>query len=309
MLPVNTTLGDGAISLPRRIPTSLRWRMLWARWLILPISLWQMTFYLIPFTVLFLTSFWIMKDYRLTTTWTLQNYQVFFTDVIYYKPLFVSLWFTTTTVLITIAVAYPLAYGLAFLIPRRLRVIALVAIIAPFWTNYLVRAYAWQTILANNGLLNYLLLRLQIITEPLNVLYTLVAARIGMVHFLLAITTLVLYSALEGIDRNLLEAADDLGAGRFRSFVEVVLPLSSGGLVAGAMFSFVIAFADFVSPSVLGGQSQRLFPQVIVDAVQWTVNWPRASAFATIMVLTILTVVGLFARWMRFVGIGGAMES
>jgi ABC-type spermidine/putrescine transport system permease subunit I len=280
----------------------------WAWWFLLPISLWQAVFYLASAAFLVLASFWIMKDYRLTPIWTLQNYIVFFKEFIYFKAYLTSLVFATTTVLITIVVAYPFAYALVFVLPRRLLAVALIAVIAPFWTNYLVRAYAWQLILANNGILNYVLLQLRIITEPLDILYTLMAARIGLIHFLLAIMTLILYSTLDGIDKRLLEAAADLGAGRLRTFTEVILPLSSGGLVAGAMFIFVLAFADFVSPAVLGGQAQRVFPQLVVDAVQWTVNWPQASAFAVIMVTTILTIVGVFARWMRFAGFGRAIE-
>ncbi len=291
-----------------RMGPGAAWRVRSAWWFLLPISLWQAIFYLASAAFLFLASFWVMKDYKLVPSWTLANYAAFFQEFIYRKAYLTSLAFATTTVLITVAVAYPFAYALVFVVPRRVLTVALVAVIAPFWTNYLVRAYAWQVILANNGILNYLLLRLRLITEPLDILYTLVAARIGLVHFLMAIMTLILYTTLDGIDKNLLEAADDLGATRFRTFWEVILPLSSGGLVAGGMFVFVLAFADFVSPAVLGGQAQRVFPQLIVDAVQWTVNWPQASAFAVIMVVTILAIVGLFARWMQFAGFGRRVE-
>ncbi|MDR7428097.1 MAG: ABC transporter permease [Armatimonadota bacterium] len=276
----------------------------WALWLLLPITTWQVLFYLTPALFLLLASFWVMREYRLTPAWTLQNYRVFFQEFMYLKAYVLSLGFATSTVLLTVLVAYPFAYALAFCVPPRARLVALVAVIAPFWTNYLVRGYAWQTILANNGVLNYLLLRLGVISAPLDILYTLTAARIGLVHFLLAIMTLILYSTLEGIDKSLLEAAADLGANRLRAFTEVIFPLSSGGLVAGSMFTFVLAFADFVSPAVLGGQAQRVFPQLVVDAVQWTVNWPQASAFAVIMVVTILGTIAVFGRWMRFAGFG-----
>ncbi|MDR7465032.1 MAG: ABC transporter permease, partial [Armatimonadota bacterium] len=184
----------------------------WALWLLLPITTWQVLFYLTPALFLLLASFWVMREYRLTPAWTLQNYRVFFQEFMYLKAYVLSLGFATSTVLLTVLVAYPFAYALAFCVPPRARLVALVAVIAPFWTNYLVRGYAWQTILANNGVLNYLLLRLGVISAPLDILYTLTAARIGLVHFLLAIMTLILYSTLEGIDKSLLEAAADLGA-------------------------------------------------------------------------------------------------
>lgn len=173
------------------------------------------------------------------------------------------------------------------------------AILASFWTNYLVRAYSWQIILANNGVVNYALTVLGLIKEPLDILYTPKAATIGLVHYLLAIMTFNIYTTLENIDKRLIEAAKDLGAGSFQTFWKITLPLSSGGLVTGAMFIFVLTFADFVSPSVLGGQNQRVFPQLVVDAVQWNINWPMASAFAVIMVATILIILALLSRWMN----------
>ncbi len=273
----------------------------WTLWFLLPLTLWEVLFYVIPIGLMVLASLWTMRQYRLVPAWTLQHYTVFFTDPVYYKAYMTSLRFAVVTVLVTIALAYPFAYGLAFLVPRRVRVVALIAVVAPFWTNYLVRAYSWQIVLAPSGPLNYVLQRLHLTHAPVNVLYTLAAARVGLVHFLLAIMTLMLYTTLENIDATLLEAAADLGAGRLRTFVEVVLPLSYPGLVAGTMFVFVFAFADFISPAVLGGQAQRVFPQVIVDAVQWTVNWPQGAAFAVIMTATILGVVAALGwagrRW------------
>lgn len=274
---------------------------LWALWFLLPLTLWEVVFYLIPIGLMMLASVWTMNQYRLAPTWTLHHYAVFFTDPVYYKAYLTSLRFAVVTVLVTVVLAYPFAYGLAFLVPPRVRVVALIAVVAPFWTNYLVRGYSWQIVLAPSGPLNYVLQRLHLTHAPVHVLYSLAAARIGLVHFLLAIMTLMLYTTLENIDQTLLEAAADLGAGRLRTFLEVILPLSLPGLVAGTMFVFVFAFADFISPAVLGGQAQRVFPQVIVDAVQWTVDWPQGASFAVIMTATILGVVAALGwvgrRW------------
>jgi spermidine/putrescine transport system permease protein len=269
-----------------------------AAWLA-PISGWMLFFYVLPVGFIFLASFMTTENYQLTPNWTLANYRFLFAQEMYYKAFFTSLWLTVKAVVFTILLAYPLGYALAFVVPKRWRPVLLVAIIAPFWTNYLVRAYSWQTILANKGMLNYMLLSLGVIKEPLEILYTHTATTIGLIHYLLAIMTLNIYTTLENIDKRLLEAARDLGANRWQTFWRVTLPLSSGGLITGAMFIFVLAFADFVSPSVLGGQTERVFPQLVVDAVQWNINWPMASAFAVIMVATILIVLAGLSRWLK----------
>ena len=265
-------------------------------WL-LPLSGWMAFFYLIPLFFIIFTSFKTMVDYRLTNEYTLQNYIVIFTNPLYLKALGTSLWLAFRVVLITAAIAYPLGMVLAFVVPKRRRLLFLVLIIAPFWTSYLIRAYSWFIVLGNNGIVNVLLMKLGIITQPITILYTNTATMIGLVHYLMPIMTLNIYNTLENIDHNLLEAANDLGARGLKSFFYVILPLSAGGLVSGMMFIFILAFADFVSPATLGGQSVRVFPQLIVDSVQWNINWPLASSLSIVMIATIflvLIVISLF---------------
>lgn len=262
-------------------------------------------FYAAPLLYVIGMSFWTMKDFRLVQEWTLENYRYIFSESMYLRAYITSLDLSLGSVALTVLLAYPLAYCLAFVVAPKYRPVLLVAIIAPFWTNYLVRAYSWQTILSGAGVLNHLLTSIGLIEEPLEILFTPQATVIGLVHYLLAIMTLNLYTTLENIDPRLLEASQDLGANRLQTFFKVTLPLSSGGLVSGSMFIFVLAFADFISPSVLGGQTQRVFPQLIVDAVQWTVDWPRASAFAVIMVATILIIAGLLGKRLSVAGVGG----
>jgi spermidine/putrescine transport system permease protein len=266
---------------------------------LLPLALWQAFFYGVPLLFIVLSSFWRMTNYRLTPDWTLANYAQILGETMYRQAYFASLQLSVTVVAITILIAYPLAYTIAYVVPKRHRLMLLIAVIAPFWTNYLVRAYSWQLILSDNGVLNYLLLYLGLVEQPIRILYTSLATGIGLVHFLVPLMTLNLYSTLENIEGNLIEAAGDLGAGRLRTFFEVILPLSAPGLASGGTFIFVLAFADFVSPAVLGGQAQRMFPQLVVDAIQWMVNYPLAAAFALIMVLTILAVAGVFMRLVR----------
>ncbi|HET7092654.1 MAG TPA: ABC transporter permease [Thermomicrobiales bacterium] len=264
---------------------------------LLPLTLWEAVFYFVPAVLLFFTSFWVMQRYQLVADWTLANYQQVFGKRIYFDAYLTSIWLSVSTVLIAVALAYPAAYAVAFVVPPRWQRACMIAMIIPFWTNYLVRAYAWQLVLANNGLINYVLLQTGLRTEPVKILYTHVATRIGLVHFLVVLLTLALYTRMESIDRNLLEAARDLGASRLRAFFEVIVPLTRGAAITGVMFIFVLAFADFISPAVLGGQTRRVFPQLVVDAIQNDVNYPLAAAFATVMVATILLVVGVLSRF------------
>lgn len=267
-----------------------------ARWL-LPMTGWMTVFYLIPLAFIILTSFRTMANYQLTNVFTLESYKTIFTDPMYLRALGTSLSLAVRVVLITTLIAYPTAMVLVFVVPKKWRTFFLVLVIAPFWTSYLIRAYSWFIVLGNNGILNRVLEGIGLIREPLEILYTGTATTIGLVHYLMPIMTLTVYTTLENIDPKLLEAANDLGAGGLRSFFYVILPLSSAGLVNGMMFIFILAFADFVSPATLGGQQQRVFPQLIVDSVQWNINWPLAAALSIVMIAAIFLVLLVLAAF------------
>jgi spermidine/putrescine transport system permease protein len=262
---------------------------------LLPIAVWQVVFYVIPAGLLVLASFWTLRDFSLVADWTLDNYRQVFSRRSYLDAYLTSLWLTASVVLICVVLAYPAAYALAFVVPRNWQRFFMIAMILPFWANYIVRAYAWQLVLANRGLVNYILQWAGLRDEPVTLLYTHIATRIGLVHFLVVLLTLALYTRMESLDRSLVEAARDLGAGPFRAFVEVVFPLTRAALMTGVMFIFVLAFADYVSPAILGGQTRRVFPQLVVDAIQNEVAWTLAAAFAMVMVATILVVVGVLS--------------
>ena len=163
---------------------------------LLPITGWQIFFYLVPLAFLMVISFWMTKDYQIVSTWNLENYKAVFTDPLVRVAFFRSLGITLTTLVITILAAYPFAYSLDFKVPIKYRHVILIAIIAPFWTNYLVRVYSWQLILGGSGVVNHMLSFLGIIDSPLNILYTHIATRIGLLHFLISVMILNLYGTL-----------------------------------------------------------------------------------------------------------------
>jgi len=254
---------------------------------LLPITGFEIFFYLAPLAFLLIISFWMTKDYQAVPIWNLENYRLVFTDPLVRVAFLRSLVITLTTLGITILVAYPFAYGLVFKVPPKYRQLILVAIIAPFWTNYLVRSYSWQLILGGNGVINHLLISIGIIHSPLNILYTHVATRIGLLHFLVTVMVLNLYGTLDSIDKSLIEAASDLGAGPFRNFLWITFPLSLPGLSVGTVFVFIFSFTDFIAPSVLGGGTKPVFSQKVVDAAHWTANYSLASALSMAMILAI----------------------
>ena len=263
---------------------------------ILPITAWEILFFFLPVSLVFVVSFLYVKELKLVYDWTLRNYATVFSNIPYWSAYLRSFRLSLTAVFISALLAYPLAYTIAFVINAKYRRLLIVAMIIPFWTNYLIRSYAWQTILANNGLLNQVLKSLRIIDEPITILYTHTATEIGFIYFYMVLMTMLLYSSMESINRSLLEAARDLGAGRFRTFTEVILPLTYPGLIAGSIFVFIMSFGDFVGPSILGGGKSPVFTQMIVDEIQGTVNLSMASALAVIMVVTILFILILFLK-------------
>ena len=261
---------------------------------LLPITLWEILFFLLPVCLIFVVSFLSVKELRLVYEWTFKNYVTVFSNAPYWSAYLRSFRLSFTAVFISALLAYPLAYSIAFVIKAKYRRLLMVGMIIPFWTNYLIRSYAWQTILSNNGLLNQMLKVLRIIDEPITILYSHTATEIGFVYFYMVLVTMLLYSSMESINPSLLEAASDLGAGRFRTFIEVILPHTYTGLIAASMFVFIMSFGDFVGPSILGGGKSPVFTQMIVDEIQGTVNLSMASALAMIMVVTILLILVLF---------------
>lgn len=263
---------------------------------LVPLLSWQLVFYAVPLGLLALASFWVLDRNRLVPTWTLANYAEVFDKAYYLQAWIESVWLTATIVVTAGVLGYLVAYTIAFLVPARWQTVVLVAIVAPFWTNYLVRAYSWSIVLAGAGPINFILVNLGIIDGPIQILYTPFATRLGLTHFLSVLVALFVYTRIQALDRRLLEAASDLGASVWQTFTDVVLPLTASALKVALTVVVVFAFADYISPAVLGGQNPPLFSQLIVDSIMDNTNWPQAAAFAIVMVLSIFAIAGAVSR-------------
>ena len=209
-------------------------------------------------------------------------------DPLYSRILGYSLYTAAVTTLATILIGYPLAYYIAR-VPERQRSIYLFLILVPFWTNFIIRIYAWIMILRTEGLLNTFLINIGLIKVPLDILYTPTAVLIGMVYEFLPFMVLPLYTSLEKIEMAQLEAAADLGARPWRAFLRITFPLSVPGMIAGSILVFIPAMGMFVVPDLMGGAKTVLVGNLIRNQFLTAREWPFGSAAS--MVLLLLTLV------------------
>ncbi len=264
--------------------------------LLSPGLLWLVLFFALPLLIILIYSF-MTNGPRGNIVWqfTLEQYSTLFTRSIYVNAYLRSIWVSLLTTLACLLLGYPLAL---FIVrqPARWRTPLLFLILIPFWTNFLVRIYAWQIILSNNGLINSALGNLGL--PQLNLLNTEGATLLGLVYGELPFMVLPLYAAIDRFDFTLLEAAADLGASRWRGFLRVMLPMTMPGIAAGSVLVFIPTLGQFVVSELLGGAKvdylgnliQRLFLRSNPP------NWPLGSAMAMAMMLVLLVLILLYFR-------------
>jgi spermidine/putrescine transport system permease protein len=250
---------------------------------------WQAAFFLAALVFLVLMSFWIVQDYQLTRSYTLDNWtglleSGLFREIYVRTFIYASVAAVTATVL-----AFPFAYALAFKVSPAARRLALMLLITPFFTNYVLRTYSWQVILADDGIVNQALG--QIGLGPITLLGTPFATGVGYLTYFFPLVTILLLLSLVNVDRNLVEAANNLGAGRVRSVFTVVIPSAKIGIVFALGFAFILAFGDFIAPSLLGSQKTVTLPILINSVIKSGADFPQAATVALVMVITLLVVV------------------
>lgn len=233
------------------------------------------------------------------------QYIRFFTDPYYLKMLWRSVYIGVVVSFICLLLGYSLAYGVARAQPER-RFMLLMLIALPLLTSAVIRNFGWIIILGRKGILNQMLLGIGVIHKPLELLYTPTGVIIALVHVMLPYMVLVLYSVLEGMDRNLESAASNLGASRMKVFWLITLPLSKEGIVAGTLLVFSITLSFFVTPSLIGGTKVKLMATEIYNQTINLLNWPYASAMGVILLLTMLVVTNLYRRALSRRTSGGA---
>jgi putrescine transport system permease protein len=208
-------------------------------------------------------------------------------QTLYIESYVLSVKYAFWTTVLCLFFGYPFAYFLARSAPA-VRPLLLLMVMLPFWTSFLLRVYAWKGILADQGLINHLLMWLGLIQEPVQLLYNDVSMLVGMTYVYLPFMVLPLYANLVKLDDRLLEAAQDLGATPWKSFWMITVPLSRAGIVAGSILVFIPCLGEFVIPSLLGGAENLMIGRVVWDEMFSSNNWPRASALSVVMIVGIV---------------------
>jgi spermidine/putrescine transport system permease protein len=260
----------------------------------LPPLLWVATFLLVPYALLLCYSFWsVSPSQTIVHAWTLDNYRELFRVNVYLQTLFRSMWIAARVMLFSLLLGYPLAYYLSFYAGARKDLLYQLVII-PLWVSYLVRAYAWKTILGSDGVLNTLLQYVHVTKHPLEfLLYSPFAVVLTLTHIYTPFAVLPIYAALEHIPRNLVEASHDLGASPLQTFWRVIFPLSIPGVLAGATFAFVLSLGDFLAPLLLGGPSGIMISNIVVSLFGAAYNWPLGAAISLCMLLLVVSLLFL----------------
>ena len=258
--------------------------------------IWLVGFFLLPLAYLLAVSFAHRSPYG-TIDWTLgvSNYGRAF-QPLYLEVYWRSFWMALVTTTSCALLGYPVAYTLALRVSKRWKTVLLMLVIIPFWTSFLIRTYAWMVILRSEGVINNLLLALHVIHEPLRLLYTPLAVMIGLVYGELPFMILPLYAVLQKFDPTLLEAAQDLGASRWSTFLRVTLPLSAPGLVAGSILVFIASVGAFVTPDLLGGARTMMVGNLIQNQFAVARDHPFGSAVAFLLTFLVLVLVGVGLR-------------
>jgi len=264
--------------------------------LALPALIWLGLFFIFPLLIVVLVSF-LTRGTRgaLTLPLTFEHYERILGPV--FRPVFIdSIVIALITTLVCVLLGYPLAFFISTRRSKRLQNISLFLVILPFWTNFLVRTYAWRVLLGTDGTINVTLMNLHLITEPLTLLNTDFAVLIGLVYGFLPFMVLPIYSSVERFEFRLVEAAHDLGANDVQAFFRVVLPLTLPGVIAGCILVFIPAIGSFITPDLLGGTAGIMIGNLIQGQFRGSGNWPLGSAASIVMMAIVMLGLVVYLR-------------
>ncbi len=264
-----------------------------------PPLLWVGIFLLLPYALMFAHSLWLVRDGFIVHDWNLHNYAKLFQNPVYAQVLFRSMRIAAGVTLFSLLLGYPVAYYMSFHAGIR-KDLLYQLVIVPLWVSYLVRGYAWKTILGSEGVLNGFLQYLHITHEPVSFfLYSPFAVVLMLTHIYTPFVFLPLYASLEHIPRNLIEASHDLGATPRATLLRVILPLSLPGLLAGATFAFVLTLGDFLAPQLVGGPSSVMIANIVQSLFGTAYDWPLGAAISVLILVLTVSLLFLAERLER----------
>jgi spermidine/putrescine transport system permease protein len=290
-LPLQGTpgsLGRPAKGAAKKPPPKRRRVTLYGLTFSLPLLAWQILFFLAPLVFLVALSFWTVRNYRMQPDFDLVNWITVYSNPLFWQTYLRTFALSLGAAALTSLLAFPCAYAVAFKLSEGARRWAVFLMVIPFFTSYLVRVYSWQIFLSDNGIINALLGRIGL--GPYPMLNSTFGTMVGYLTLAFPLVVLLQLFSLVFVDRRLLEAAHNMGAGRLRTVLEVVIPSARVGIVIAALFCFILTFGDFVSPLYLGGGNPPTLSIMITDTTKAGQQWPRAAVIALTMIATLLAV-------------------
>jgi spermidine/putrescine transport system permease protein len=259
--------------------------------LLAPPVVWMLIFYLIPLAILLVYAFWSVDYLTVVREFTLENFKTIVTNQLYPRVLLRTIAIAAIVTLIDIALAFPIAYFLARKVTRH-RELLLMLVIFPLWSSYLVRAFAWRTILGTNGILNTFLQWAHITDQPLTfLLFSKEAMVLTFSQVWLPFMILPVYTVLDQLPKALLEAGADLGGNGWQTFRRIVFPLALPGVVAGSLAVFSLTMGDYITPTLIGGPGDQLIGKIIADNFGTANNWPLGAALVFPLLIVIFTML------------------
>ena len=259
---------------------ALTWRM--------PVIIWQFLFFVGPLIFMIAISFFLVKNYRMQEAFEFINWIKMFQRGYFWDSYFFTLLLASAATVLATCLAFPAAYALAYKVSESTRRWAIFLLIIPFFTSYLVRTFSWYVLLAESGVINAMLSYIGL--GPYTMLNTMFGTLVGYMTLTLPLVIILQTLSLANVDRSLIEAAQNLGAGRLRSIFAVIIPSAKVGLIIGAVFCFVLSFGDFMAPYYLGGSKPPTLPIMIIDTAKSGQQWPRAAVIAVMMMVTLMIV-------------------
>lgn len=254
----------------------------------LPVIIWQTLFFLAPLFFMIAMSFFLVKNYQMVETFEFVNWTKMLSKGYFWSSYGISLMLAVMTAIIVSCIAFPVAYCLSFKVSYTARRWIIFFLIVPFFTSYLVRTFSWYVLLAESGVINNVLSYIGL--GPYKMLNTMFGTMIGYMTLTLPLVIILQTLSVANIDKNLIEAAHNLGSGRLRTVFSVIIPSARVGLIIGALFCFILSFGDFVSPYYLGGSAPPTLPILIIDTTKSGQQWPRAAVIATVMMITLMVI-------------------
>lgn len=263
----------------------------------LPIIVWQFLFFIGPLLFMVAMTFFLVQNYRMEEAFVFKNWdrmltRNFFWDSYQYTFLMATIATVTATLL-----AFPASFALAFKATETQRRWAIFLLIIPFFTSYLVRIFSWSVILSQSGVINAIFSWFGL--GPYTMLNTPFGTIVGYLTLTLPLVIILQTFALANIDKNLVQAAHNLGCSPARTLFSVIIPLAKTGLIVAALFCFILSFGDFVAPFYLGGSKPPTLPILIIDTTKSGQQWPRAAVVAVMMMGTLIT-IAFTALWLAY---------